>query len=213
MEISLEKIELVKDRTGVSYKEAKDALEQTEGNVVDAIILIEDAIDDKTNTKFNKEKVEIFEKIKEAIKKGNVSKIQFTRDGEVLLNIPVNVGILGGVVFPWAAIAGTVAALAVKCNIEIIKDNGEVVDINEMTGGRFDDIRVKAGDAFEDIKIKAGDVYENVKYKVDEFKEKKMHDDDDSAYEGSGSCNCEDENCCKDSDDKNCCSTDDSKEN
>ena len=28
MEITLEKIELVKDRTGVSYKEAKEALER-----------------------------------------------------------------------------------------------------------------------------------------------------------------------------------------
>ena len=30
MEITLEKIELVKDRTGVSYKEAKEALEKNE---------------------------------------------------------------------------------------------------------------------------------------------------------------------------------------
>ena len=43
MEITLEKIELVKDRTGVSYKEAKEALEAAEGSVVDAIIAIEDS--------------------------------------------------------------------------------------------------------------------------------------------------------------------------
>ena len=42
MEITLEKIELVKDRTGVSYKEAKEALEAADGSVVDAIIAIED---------------------------------------------------------------------------------------------------------------------------------------------------------------------------
>ena len=42
LEISLEKIELVKDRTGVSYKEAKEALEKSGGNVVDAIISIEE---------------------------------------------------------------------------------------------------------------------------------------------------------------------------
>ena len=43
MEITLEKIELVKDRTGVSYKEAKDALEAADGSVVDAIINIEES--------------------------------------------------------------------------------------------------------------------------------------------------------------------------
>ena len=40
MEITLEKIELVKDRTGVSYAEAKAALEKAGGSVVDAIIMI-----------------------------------------------------------------------------------------------------------------------------------------------------------------------------
>ena len=44
MEITLEKIELVKDRTGVTYAEAKQALEETDGSVVDAIIAIEEII-------------------------------------------------------------------------------------------------------------------------------------------------------------------------
>lgn len=44
MEITLEKIELVKDRTGVSYREAKSALEEADGSVVDAIIIIEETI-------------------------------------------------------------------------------------------------------------------------------------------------------------------------
>ena len=44
MEITLEKIELVKDRTGVTYAEAKEALESADGSVVDAIIAIEETI-------------------------------------------------------------------------------------------------------------------------------------------------------------------------
>ena len=51
MEITLEKIELVKDRTGVTYKEAKEALEGADGNVVDAIIAIEETIDQKSSKK------------------------------------------------------------------------------------------------------------------------------------------------------------------
>ena len=35
MEISLKKIELVKDRTGVTYAEAKQALEEADGSVVE----------------------------------------------------------------------------------------------------------------------------------------------------------------------------------
>ena len=52
MEITLEKIELVKDRTGVSYKEAKEALEEADGSVVDAIIDIEESIDIKSKSRF-----------------------------------------------------------------------------------------------------------------------------------------------------------------
>lgn len=61
MEITLEKIELVKDRTGATYSEAKDALEEADGSVVDAIIAIEENInrefqDDMENPLFHKVK-------------------------------------------------------------------------------------------------------------------------------------------------------------
>ena len=42
MEISLEKVDKVRERTGVSYGEAKKALEMCEGNVLDAIIFLEE---------------------------------------------------------------------------------------------------------------------------------------------------------------------------
>ena len=49
MDINLEKIELVKDRTGSTYAEAKEALEKADGSVVDAIIDIEE----KMNKEFD----------------------------------------------------------------------------------------------------------------------------------------------------------------
>ena len=41
MEISLEKVDQVKERTGSTYKEAKEALEICGGDVLEAIIYIE----------------------------------------------------------------------------------------------------------------------------------------------------------------------------
>ena len=75
MEITLEKIELVKDRTGVSYAEAKAALEKAGGSVVDAIIMIEEEIDIVPKTKAGDQASQIVEKIKALVKKGNISKI------------------------------------------------------------------------------------------------------------------------------------------
>ena len=114
MEVTLEKIELVRDRTGVSYKEAKDALEAAEGSVVDAIIAIEESIDTLGMTggvtrDVAAKKDELVGKMKDVVKKGGVSKIRVTRDGETILNIPLIAGVLGAVVAPWGLIAGTVA--------------------------------------------------------------------------------------------------------
>ena len=82
MEITLEKIELVKDRTGVSYKEAKEALEAADGSVVDAIIAIEETVDVKPGAKANEFAAETVAKIKELVKKGNVSKISVKKGDE-----------------------------------------------------------------------------------------------------------------------------------
>ncbi len=178
LEISLEKIELVKDRTGVSYKEAKAALEQAEGNVVDAIIYIEETIDTKNKFKFGNEK-DVLEKLKEFVKKGNVSKIIFKKDDETILNIPVNAGVIGFALAPWAAIAGTAAALVSKCRIEIVKDDGEVIDFNEISNGKFDDLKSKADEVMDEVKKKSESAFESVKNKMNDKKEKVEEDDDD----------------------------------
>ena len=55
---------------------------------------------------------------------------------DIILNIPVNVGIVGGIIgmatIPWALIIGTVATLGLGCKIEIVRKDGssewEVVD-------------------------------------------------------------------------------------
>jgi hypothetical protein len=155
MEISLEKIELVKDRTGVSYKEAKDALEKTEGNVVEAIIMIEDGINGEGETR--SKTTELVDQVKEVVRKGNVSKICIKKGDDVVLNLPVTIGILGTVIFPWAALVGAVAALGTKCSIEIIKEDGSSVNVSEKANSAIDTAVSKGGVIFDEVKDKSGD--------------------------------------------------------
>ena len=81
MEITLEKIELVKDRTGVTYAEAKKALEDADGSVVDAIIDLEE----KMNKNYDAvdggslKDSPVFAKMKEIVDKGNVTKIMIRK--------------------------------------------------------------------------------------------------------------------------------------
>ncbi len=164
MEITLEKIELVKDRTGVSYKEAKEALEKTEGNVVDAIILIEDNIDQSASTSETRVSAAV-DVIKDTIKKGNINKLLIKKDGEVLLNLPVNIGIVGTVLFPWAAVASIIAAFGTKCQIEIVKDSGEIIDVSSKANEAFEKAKSKGGVVFDEVKDKGLDAISIAKEK------------------------------------------------
>lgn len=196
MEITLEKIELVKDRTGVTYKEAKEALEAADGNVVDAIIAIEETIDLKSSKKIGAQGEALVARMKETVKKGNVSKLLVTKDGDTILNIPLTVGVLGTVVAPWGMIAGIVAAFGFKCKIEFIKDDGSVIDLTEKAEDLYEDAKEKGGDIYEDIKEKAPGVYEDLKEKggevfakakdiVMDAKEKLKKDKDDDSDDTS----------------------------
>lgn len=162
MEITLEKIELVKDRTGVSYKEAKEALEKVDGSVVDAIILIEEGFESDQDDGGNNRSKVTMDKIKAAVKSGNVSKILIKKNGETLLNLPVNVGIVGTILAPWAAIAGVIAAFGTKCVIEVVKTSGEIIDVSERANDTIGGVMEKGVVIADEVKEKGCDVINNV---------------------------------------------------
>jgi len=187
MEITLEKIELVKDRTGVSYKEAKEALEAADGSVVDAIIDIEESIGDKSKGKVGESSLRIIEKIKELIKKGNVSKIVIKKDEEIVLNLPVNLGIIGTVIAPVAVVLGVLTAFGTKCVIEVIKEDGSIIDVSEMANETFEDVVEKGSVIADEVMTKGADVYNSVVSKTSEAlsKIKKDGDEDDLEFDFS----------------------------
>lgn len=166
MEITLEKIELVKDRTGVSYKEAKEALEKAEGSVVDAIIEIEESIDEAGQKKLSSKGVQIIDNLKEIIRKGNVSKVVIRKDEEIILNLPLNVGIIGTLAAPVAMIAGVLVAFGTKCEIEVVKDDGSIIDVSEMTNEKIGGLIEKGTVIADEVREKGSEVYANVKNKT-----------------------------------------------
>ena len=176
MEITLEKIELVKDRTGVSYKEAKEALEAVDGSVVDAIIAIEETVNIKSGNKVSDFADDTVEKVKDLVKKGNITKIAIKKDDETLVNIPLNVGLVGALVAPWGIIAATVAAFGFKCKIELTKDDGSVIDLSEKAEVIASDVKEKGSVVVDEMARKGSAVYEDLKAnapdKMVELKEK-----------------------------------------
>lgn len=151
MEITLEKIDQIIDRKGVSYKEAKEALEQSGGDVVEAIIKIEEKQDVKWTDSFSGMGNDVVETLKEFVKKGNITKIILKRDGEVVMNIPVTAGAVGAFLAPQIALFGTGAALLANCRIEIVKTDGEVVDLNDLAGETLKNMKNMAEEKFETV--------------------------------------------------------------
>lgn len=127
----LEKIDILRERLGIGYKEAKEALDETEGDVVKALINMEknekkwDAkLEDKTN--------QVVEYIRDIIKKGNITKVRLKKGDTVVFEIPATVGAIGvggAILSPILAVlgvVGTVAALVNHYSLEIVRPDGKV---------------------------------------------------------------------------------------
>ena len=187
MEITLEKIELVKDRTGVSYKEAKEALEFANGNVVDAIIYVEENIDHEFSSREKKAVNKVMDNVKEVVRKGNVTKLRVYHGDEVVLNLPVLFGVAGTVLFPWGAVASAVAAAFTRCRVELVKEDGSVVDVSEKTSAAFETVKEKGGVVvdemivYEAAKDKGSVIYEAAKDEGSELYNAAMEKKDDLA--------------------------------
>ena len=110
---------------------------------------------------------EIVEKVKELVKKGNVTKIVIKKNDNVLVNIPLNVGIVGGIIgvtaAPWAIIAAAVATAGFACKVEIVKDDGAVLEVNgKAVEEKAKDFGKDFGDIARDFGERAKDVGEAV---------------------------------------------------
>ncbi len=128
MQITLEAVEKVMELTGVDYAAAKEALVKADGDVDEAVKLIT-----PEEAKENDKVKETVEKLKSKVKEGNVDRIRISKDGETVLSIPVNVGIIGGIIgvaaAPWAFIAATLATLGFGCKVEIVKKDGSTDEL------------------------------------------------------------------------------------
>ena len=78
IDISLEKLDMIKERTGVSYGEAREALETCDGDVVDAIIYIEEKKNNEPSP-VDTSLEQFKEWLKNTIEKGNISRINRLR--------------------------------------------------------------------------------------------------------------------------------------
>ena len=121
----LKKLDIIRNRFEVSYTEAREILTENNGDLVSALITLEELGEIKSGeggmgeNQFRVKGRELINKIKEIIREGNVNKIVVKNDEKTLLDIPVTAGVAGLVLFPYITVLGGLAALYKDYTLEI----------------------------------------------------------------------------------------------
>ncbi len=191
--ITLEKVDMIRERTGVSYEKAKEALEVCEGDVLEALIYIEKSqklseingefVDEEANrTPISIEELKAW--LKQVIEKGNVTRIKVKKDDKELVDIPVNAGIAAGVVaiiIPPILAAGVIAAIATQITIEVTMEDGSVEVVNKYVSEIASNVKNKATDFADKIKTKVNEMKNDMGKHSDDSKQK-VYTGSDSVY-------------------------------
>ncbi|MDK2820888.1 MAG: hypothetical protein PWP31_853 [Clostridia bacterium] len=131
----LEKIDQLRERLGLTYREAQEALERANGDVLQALVEFEEGLkekEDELQNQLGSWSNKIVDRIRNVMRKGNITRIKIKKDGKSVAEIPATVGALGvlGVLASseLAILAGisSVAALFNKYTLELEHQDGQV---------------------------------------------------------------------------------------
>ena len=193
--ITIEMVDKVMERVpSASYKEVKEALVHSDGDILEAIIYLEensgaikakkkvedffekskeDAEEVRKNTeeKIGKDVEELKAQLKELFAKSNRVRVVVEKEGKIIMNIPFTVGVLGIAMMPLITILGLSAAVLSKYRIKIQNEaDGETVDLGELNEEKATGLK----DMFINT---AKDLKETVVKKKEEKDDKDITDD------------------------------------
>ncbi|MCR1954836.1 DUF4342 domain-containing protein [Clostridioides mangenotii] len=139
--ITIEKVDAVFERIpSATYADAKDALIKCNGDVVEAVVYLENQKKNKGKKAketieevFGKDGEDVKNQLKELLKRSSVVRVIVEKDNKVMINIPLTVGVVGAAFLPIATLLGLSAAVMTKYRIKVQnQDDGEVVDLGEL---------------------------------------------------------------------------------
>lgn len=118
MDISLQKIDLVRERTGLSYAEARELLEEANGDVIDALVMMEDEVEAEAEEHGYLEG-DMLAPVKNAIRQSNRTRIRVKNQNGTLMELPATLGLAGMMLAPKATALGAAALLMANYSLEI----------------------------------------------------------------------------------------------
>lgn len=165
---TLQKIDDILKRTNADFSTAKQALEDANGDVLEAIILIENQNKNQSYQQTGPGKGEqVFNQLKDILAKGNATKLTIKKNGETIVNLPITAGLLGAFIAPFLSAAGITAALLTQCSVEITQADGKVVDIGQKVDQGVDAVK----DAMNSVKNNSSNIKDDVMNGAKGFKD------------------------------------------
>lgn len=175
--ITIEKIDAVISRIpNTTYSQAKEALVECEGDVIEAVILLESKKSISKTTKQVKQKIEgvlnkdsedmkefkeqlgedfnnVKDQAKELIKRSSVIRVIIEKNGKNIINIPLTVGVLGVALLPIYTLIGLSAAVITKYRIKIQNEgDGSIVDLGELNEEKVNMLKQMITSTAKDVK-------------------------------------------------------------
>ena len=160
--VTIEKLDAILERIpNANYSDAKQALIQCNGDVVEAIILLES---NKSANKAKKKMEDIFGKdgeelkemkgqVKELLKKSSVIRVMVEKNDKVIVNIPLTLGVVGLALGPLYTLVGLSAAVIGKYRIKIQnEDDGTIVDLGELNEEKFNMLKQMLTNTAKEVK-------------------------------------------------------------
>lgn len=131
MAVSLELIEMLRERANISYEEAKEALEKCNNDVVEALIYLEKQDKIKTPPKEAPDQSGFFATMKKLVKTCNITKLIISKNGNIIIDLPLTIVILVTIIMAPLTVIGLLAALFTKHKIRLEKPGCEDMKINK----------------------------------------------------------------------------------
>jgi predicted RND superfamily exporter protein len=130
MTITLEQIDELRRRVNVSFEDAREALQECNGDLVEAIVYLEKNGKIKS-TNSSEPKDSLWDKFKALVNKGNNTRFIMYKRDKTIIDLSVTISIIIAALAFHIAIVGLVVALITGYRFKFVKNNGEDMKVNE----------------------------------------------------------------------------------
>lgn len=163
-------MEILKEKFGITYREAKEVLEENDNNLIEALIYLEENSSYASCCPMKSYLWEVKKKLADLYVEGSNQRVIISRKGNVLVDIPLTAVVVSSfafVLYPILIPIKIGGILLFDIDIKVIDKSGNIYDVNS-------NVKKKVSSTISTSKEKIGGIISNVDLKVtaDEIKSK-----------------------------------------